>query len=332
MTVWVDVVARARGLSAGLLGDRQLSALARSRDLAELADRLATLQVIPPGASADARSLELAIQRLAGARLRLVARWSGARHALLAPLFEDEDRRSIRSMLRGAAARAPSEQRVAGLVPTPTLPVRALAELSSQGDVAAVAALLAAWSNPYGTALLDEARRQQPDLFTLETELTRAWAARSRRVAPRCGRAMRVYVSRVVDLENLWTAVLLAEHETSHSPASLYVDGGGLLDRDAFLLAAGAQSPREATSVLVRILGTSPLAPAVSADPGAEARALRALTREQRDIARLDPLGPAPIIELLLRSRGEHLALRRIIWGIALGTPLSRRGEQAVIT
>lgn len=332
MSVWVDVVARAKGLSTGLLSDRQLGELARCRDLAEVADRLTSWHVIPAGAEAEARALELAIRRLAGARLRLVARWSGARVALLAPLFEDEDRRSIRAMLRGAAAGAPAEQRLAGLVPTPALPARALEALASRGDVAAVAAQLAAWSNPYGSVLLEEARRQQPDLFELEMELTRAWAGRARRVAPRCGRAMRVFVSRIVDLENAWTAVLLAEQETSHHRASRFVDGGTLLPRDAFVLAADARSAREAGAVLVRLLRPSPIAPALSPGPGAEERALRALIREQRDIARLDPLGPAPIIELLLRSRGENLALRRIIWGITLGAPPHRRTSEAAVT
>ncbi|HSA54909.1 MAG TPA: V-type ATPase subunit [Gemmatimonadaceae bacterium] len=333
MSVWVDVVARARGLSSGILSDRQLSEIARSRDVAELLDRLTSLDIIPGGASAEPRTLELVVQRRAGARLRLVSRWSGARHPLLAPLFEDEDRRSIRAMLRGAAAHAPSDQRLAGLVPTPALPARALSELARQGDAAAVAALLVTWRNPYGSAILEETRLQQPDLFRLETILTRTWAERARRVAPRCGRAMRVFVARVVDVENAWTALLLAGHEGAASPATLWVEGGTLLPRDAFVLATGSRSRREAATILTGLLGRSPLAPAITPEPGAEGRALRAWTREQRDIARLDPLGPAPIIALLLRSRGELLTLRRIIWGIALGAPAGRRGaEGALVT
>jgi vacuolar-type H+-ATPase subunit C/Vma6 len=104
------------------------------------------------------------------------------------------------------------------------------------------------------------------------------------------------------------------------------VDGGDLLKRDAFALAASARSRREATAILVRLVADTPLAAALAAEPDVEERALRALIREQRNIARLDPLGPAPIIELVLRSRGELLALRRIIWGLALGAPLARRG------
>ena len=128
-----------------------------------------------------------------------------------------------------------------------------------------------------------------------------------------------------MDLENAWTAVLIADQEIVGSPASLFVPGGTLLERDAFLLVTSARSAREATTLLARLLNRSPIAPALSSGPAAEERALRALVREQRDIGCLDPLGPAPIIELLLRSRGESLALRRIMWSISLGAPSSQR-------
>jgi vacuolar-type H+-ATPase subunit C/Vma6 len=326
MSIWVDVVARARGLSTQVLGDRQLGQLAHAHDLGELVGELVSRSIVSPATGAEPRPLELSLQRRAGARLRLIARWSGQRSALLAPLLEDEDRRAIRALVRGAVAHAPAEQRLAGLVPTPTLPIRALDELAALGDPAAVAALLVTWRNPYGTAILDESRRQQPDLLQIESTLTRVYAERSRRVAPRCGRAMRVFVARTVDLENLWTAILLAEHGAETGAAALHVEGGDLLKRDAFVLAASAHSRREATAILIRLVADTPLAVALGSEPDLEERALRALVREQRGIARLDPLGPAPIIELVLRSRGELLALRRIIWGLALGAPLARRG------
>jgi vacuolar-type H+-ATPase subunit C/Vma6 len=326
VSVWVDVVARARGLATQVLGDRQLSHLARAHDLPDLIQELTALKVVGPAATADPRALELSLQRRAGARIRLLARWSGQRTSLLAPLIEDEDRRSIRALIRGAAAHAPADQRLAGLVPTPSLPLRALDELAALGDVAAVAALLVTWGNAYGAAILEQARRQQPDLLEMESTLTRLFAERSRRVASRCGRAMRVYVTRIIDLENIWTALLLAEYRSETPSAAMHVEGGSLLERDAFVLAAGAHSRREATAILVRLVADTPLAAALGPEPDVEERALRALTREQRNIARLDPLGPAPIIELVLRSRGELLALRRIIWGLALGAPLARRG------
>jgi vacuolar-type H+-ATPase subunit C/Vma6 len=329
MSVWVDVVARVRGLSNGLIPARQLALLAHARDLADLSAQLSASGVRVSPVDAGPEPLELAVRRRAGARLRLVARWSGQRAPLLAPLFEDEDRRSIRAMLRGAAAHVPADRRLAGLVPTPALPERALSELASLADVASVAALLAAWSNAYGIALLEEARRQQPDLFRLETVLAQTYAARARRVAGRCGRAMRVYVGRVADLENLYSALLLAEKGAEVAPEALFVEGGTLLPREALVIGAAARTRHEAAAVLLPLVRQSPLAPAVSSEPGGEERVLRALGREQRDIARLDPLGPAPIIEFMLRVRGETIALQRLLWSTAIGAPAERRDASA---
>ena len=59
MSVWVDVVARARGLSTRVLSDRQLGELARSRDLSELIDRLTSLDVLSAGSAAEPRAIEL---------------------------------------------------------------------------------------------------------------------------------------------------------------------------------------------------------------------------------------------------------------------------------
>ncbi len=52
-----------------------------------------------------------------------------------------------------------------------------------------------------------------------------------------------------------------------------------------------------------------------------EARALRARIAAERRAARLDPIGPAPILEFLMRLRAERGDLRRINWGIAEGLP-----------
>ena len=51
-----------------------------------------------------------------------------------------------------------------------------------------------------------------------------------------------------------------------------------------------------------------------------------ALLREQKELARTDPLGLAPIILFALRQRQEVRAVHRLAWGIVLGVP----GEQAL--
>jgi vacuolar-type H+-ATPase subunit C/Vma6 len=256
--------------------------------------------------------------------IRLVTHWSGQRALLLAPLNEDEDRRSIRAMLRGAAAGVSAEQRMAGLVPTPSLPERALAQLAALPDPASVGALLATWGNPYGTGILEEARRQQPDMFRLETGLTRTYASRSHRIATRCGRAMHVFVQRVIDLENLWASVLIAETRGAALGDALFAGGGALLTPDLLRTAAQARTRGEAVALLLPFVTDSPLAVALTTDRAPEERVLRALIREQHDIARLDPLGPAPIIEFCLRVRAELMVLRRVVWGVMLAAPAER--------
>ena len=114
------------------------------------------------------------------------------------------------------------------------------------------------------------------------------------------------------------------EHGTEVPPEVLYVPGGTLIAQDAFLLAATARSRREAAALLTALVRHSPLQVAVTSDPGVERRVLRALAREQRDIARLDPLGPAPIIEFVLRLRSDLQSLQQVIWGVALGAPAER--------
>ena len=132
---------------------------------------------------------------------------------------------------------------------------------------------------------------------------------------------MRVYVERTTDAANCFTALLVAAHQSDTAPEVLFVDGGALLPRDRFLLVAQARSRTQAAALLAPLLRGTPLETLAGPEAGLEERLLRALIREQRDIARLDPLGPAPIIECVLRSRAECDALQRLAWGVALGAP-----------
>ena len=144
---WEDLATRARGLATHLLGRADLDGLARAESLDALADVLRARGFLPAGGPATPGALELAVRRMAGARLAVLAAWGHARNTLLAVVFEDEDRRSLRALLRGAVRAAPPEERLAGLIPTPGLPERALAELAGQPTPGAIAALLTAWGS-----------------------------------------------------------------------------------------------------------------------------------------------------------------------------------------
>lgn len=323
MSIWVDVVARVRGLATCLPADRQFAALSRAQDLADLAARLGAFGLVRPweGARASAAEIEWLLHRRAGGMLRLLARWSGQRAGLLAPLFDDEDLQSVCSLLDDLATGAPRLASGASHVPTPALSVHALSELSRSRDLHGLAERLVALGHPFGEAMLEEARRHRADALRLQAAVTRAFSGRARRAAPRSGRAMRTYVERAIDLANARAALSGAEWGAHHATESLFVEGGLLVPREAFLEALVLSSRREAARMLAPFLRDSPLEAVVTHEPLPEERVLRALIREQRDIARLDPLGPAPIIEFVLRVRFTLRVLQRVMTNLAPAAP-----------
>jgi vacuolar-type H+-ATPase subunit C/Vma6 len=213
---------------------------------------------------------------------------------LLAPVFDEEDHRSIRAALRGAAAGAPPEERRAGLIPTPSLGERALEELTRQPTPAAVAALLTAWDHPLASAILTEARREQPDLYILESALDAAFAARAESAARKGDAALRDFVRITTLTQRAFTALLSPEPDQALAPLR-------------------AESP-----------GT-PLGRALSVGtPHAETIERAALETQliaQRRLARTEPLGLGPVLYFLVRLRAELRDLGRIAWGVALDAP-----------
>jgi vacuolar-type H+-ATPase subunit C/Vma6 len=325
MTDWSDVVARARGLTSQLLPPAQWRELCQAADIPAVAARLSTggWHLAPSGAApATPGAIELAVRRRAGARLRLLARWAGSRVARLTPLFDDEDRRSLRAIVRGAAAGVPAQERLWGLVPTPALPLRALAQLARAADVAEVAAQLTAWRHPLAQGFSVDVRGPHPDLFKLDVAMTRAFARRAGAAARRADAPMRLFVQRTVDLENFWTALALAEGPADVVPAELLAPGGSLVREDDLRAAAGARSPAALAAALRRRVVGTPIAAALDPDGRArEDRALEAMVAEFRRIALTAPLSTAPIVGFVLRQRLEVRRLLHIVWGIALGAP-----------
>lgn len=328
---WEDLVARVRGLTTHLLGRERLAQLARARDLLSLA---AALEELGGGSWARAQraptaeELELMVRRMAAAHLRIVAMWSGDRITLLDPLYLDEDRRSVRALLRGAASGAPPDARIAGLVPTPALPERALEELASQRSIAAVCSLLAVWGHPFGAALLAPSRAPKPDLFRLELLVNKVYAERavaaaranSRKDGAR--RDMLAFVRQVIDRENAWTAVQLAGQRAGAPAQELFVGGGDRLTPETYLQAASADTRARAVAILAKAFTGTPYARVFERSPESlEDAALAAELRHTTDAARRSPLGIAPVIAFFTRLRAEVRDLRLIIWRLTAHAP-----------
>lgn len=327
MSAWGDLVARTRGLGTHLLQVGQLERAARAADFPALGRVLAELD-FRVGDAVTPRELELAVRRSAAARLRTLVRWLNGRGESLAVLLGDEDRRSLRALLRGAVAGVAPEARLAGLIPTPSLPERALQELARQPGPAPMAALLIAWKHPFGQGLAEAAGPGTPDLLRLELALNRAWAARAVTGTRHAPRSLRNFVAEAIDLQNAATTLLLAGQETELVPEEVFLAGGKRVDLTRFLRAARSGSPAAAALELAPSFGPA-LAEVIRRSAGDPARlddrALGARRRALRAEARLDPIGPAPVLCFLLDLRAQVIALHRIIWDIGLGVPQDLR-------
>jgi vacuolar-type H+-ATPase subunit C/Vma6 len=334
---WNAVNARVRGLGTHLLRRGHLETLAREPDVPALAAELARLGFLRPDDGTDPATVDLAIRRSAAAKLGTLARWCADRPEVSAVVFEDEDRRSLRALLRGAAQNASPDARMAGLLPTPALPERALGELARQPTPAAVAVLLVAWGHPYGSPLLDVTAGAHPDLFKLEVRLGQTFAARALAAARRGGRRLVTYVQELIDLENAFAAMVLAEQGEDTTPKEAFVAGGRGLAIAEFEQAVATRSPLLAGADLARAFRGAVAAAFVRRGQGG------ALGRLERDVlhgrigalraaARIDPLGPGPFLLFALRLRAQVLDLRRIVWGVALGAPRTELAAELAST
>ena len=327
---WEDLVARSRGLATHLLTPARLASLAAATDLDALAQGLRESGLDVGDGPAAPEQLERAVRRAAARQFRVLERWSGPRVEPLALIFEDEDRRSLRAILRGAVQGVGAEQRLAGLVPTPALPERVLLELARQPTVNAVAALLSAWRNPYGPALRTETSSPHPDLLRIEAALTRAFAERALRSARRRGsRTLAAQVRQVVDLENALTAVMLAGPDRSVTPRDLFLPSGDRVTIDVFERAVAAGDYAGAAEQLARAFEGTPFAAALR-EAGTEPADLERALLEARIVslrarARIEPLDVAAVLLWALGLRAQVMDLCRVIWGVALGAPPALR-------
>lgn len=329
---WEAPNARARGLATHLLSDETMSVVAAAPDLAAMISLLEGAGiVIPEGDRLTPLAIELGIRRAAAGELRRLARWFGEGSAGPALVFGDEDRRSVRAMLRGAAAGASAETRLAGLIPTPQLPERALAELAAQPRVSDVAALLVTWNHPLGSALLSAAGAPdtEPEVLRLELEVDRWFAKRADAAARQGGRTFRRYVEQSIDLDNARSALLLAASDAELPADDFFLSGGRHVSRSAFQDAARSGSTLAAARHLARPLAPLGVGGTLAQHAGDLARLDEALLRARisalRLEARRDPLGAAPVLGYVLGLRAQVVALRRCLWGIELGMPPATR-------
>ncbi len=311
------LAARARGLETRLLSAEQLDGLAGAHDLADIARRLAAAGVRLPAGPVSLRGIERAVRQRTASDLRILARWASATGGRLDPLFLEQDRRSLRALLRGIAGGAALEDRIASLVPTPELPAARLAQLARQPTAAAVAELLIEWRSPFGWAIGPEAAHSRPDLFALERAIDRCFAARARDGARDGGLALEMWLAHLLDQENAFAALALARGSASLDPDRMFVEGGQRLPRTAFLAAVRA-GPDGACAVLARAFRGSALGAALVAGGDVDGAALADRIAEQRDLARAQPAGPAPVLLALLRRRAEERAIRRALWTVTL--------------
>lgn len=328
MTAWDDLNARARGLGTHLLGSQVLEGLAQAPDLTAVAAELERRgYVIDEAARGSAAGLELAARRAAAAKLRILSRWAGRRAETLAVIFEDEDRRSITALVRGAVQRAPADLRLSGLIPTTELPERALEELARQPTAPAVVALLAMWGHPLGKAALSAAAGAEPDLLSLETAITTAFIQRALRGARRAGRhgPLYRYVRQLVDIQNAYAAMVLSQEKGEPRVAEQWLPGGVGIPLPLFERAVATRDYTAAARLLATGFTGSRLAEAFthpdSHPAGLERAVLGAVIAELGDLIRTDPLSIATVLSYALRLRAEALDVRWLIWGISLGAP-----------
>lgn len=325
---WDDVNARARGLATHLLPPAELRRLAEARAWEEFVHRLAqagypVLEAgrLPAGVDEFARLTG----DVAADRFRVLARWLGPRRETLAVLYEDEERRTLRVLLRGAVEGASAGARLRAALPTPNLPPRVLERLAHADSPADLARRLVSLGHPAGRVLqaeLDSGR--ELGLLGLEAALGRLFATRATRAVRRAGGLLREFARLLIDLENAWSLLLRGNWGSEPDAEALFLAGGRWLSRDHFeRLAAG--DPEAVAQGLTSTFTASPVAGAFSeaaVDPvRIESRTTRATIAWLGTLARHDPLSPAVLLHVLLRIQAERRDLRAVAAGLSLGAP-----------
>jgi vacuolar-type H+-ATPase subunit C/Vma6 len=326
---FTDLNARASGLRDHLFPRAELETLAALSDVSEVAHALAVNPRLPLALSGDAdlAQIEAAVRRTAAHYLRVLSHWCTDRPAALEVFEAQQDRRSVRALLRGAVQGASARARLVGLTPSTRLPERLLVRLARMATPREVLAHLFAAGHPYAESLLPLADAVRVDLVELELALIHACARRMRACVRAADRALRDYVREQIDFENAQTALLLCRGGHDLDVDACFVDGGSRLTRASFEVAARSSPDRCAPMLAQALAGTalSPLFRSAPA-PGAalDAQALTCLLSHYRRAALIDPLSSAPLILFMLRLQAQCQDLLGITYGVGLGLPPAR--------
>ncbi|HEX9892974.1 MAG TPA: V-type ATPase subunit [Gemmatimonadales bacterium] len=324
---WDDVNARARGLATHLLDEPNRLRLAKARTWDQLVqvarDAGYPLGDRPPD-SLD--QFDAAVGEVTAKRLALLGRWLGYRRTALAVVYEVEERQALRALLRGAVQGVSPAARLRSVLPTPALPRATLQQLARAQSPAELAALLLRHGHPAGRALAAAvADPRPPGLLGLELALSRTFAARATRAARRGGRILRAFASWTIDLENAWTVLQAPGWGAEAIAPDGFLGGGRVLGLERFTALARLEDSSAIRNGLAEAFGGSPFATMFDAhggdDAGFERRALTAEIEWCQPMARLQPLGPAVVLGVLLRIRAEAHDLRAAAWRIALAAP-----------
>jgi len=337
---WDDVNARARGLATHLLDRGTLAGLADAPDWPAFVARVTALGYpldLAGGAAIDPPSFDRAVSLVAAQRLALLGRWLSAREGVLAVVLEDEEYRTLRALLRGAAEGASPGARLRAVMPTPHLPMRALERMARAASVAELVRELARHGHPAGRAWQDVLRHAKaPDLRALEWALARLYAERAVRAARAGGPVVRRFAAELVDQANVWTLLLAAPLQAGADADQEFLPGGSRITRPAFARLRTVREADPLVEVLRILLKDTALGAALATAPldlpSLEPRAASARIAWLRGLARRDPLGPAVILSVLERIRAEARVLRALGWAVAFGAPgstLERIGLEA---
>ena len=309
------LVARARGLSARLLDEATLAEIERARDPRSLAAAFARAGLAEDASYA---AVERATRQRSAADLAILARWSDDAPDACTVLELDEDRQTLRAIVRGAAAGVPAERRRLAATTTSRLSERRLAALVEASTVTDIAEQLAAIDHPLAAAFASFGDSATTDVLALEIALAKTFAAAAR--ARATDAALRLYVAQTIDCQNASSAVLLAARGGTLPAHDMFVAGGGRLSRAAFASAA-KHSLDDARAELAEDFAGTPLARALlSGGPAAlDEAALDWHIATQRHLRRSEPHGLAAVIHVILCRRRETRLLRRAAWRLALG-------------
>lgn len=329
----IGLVARAKALSRRLVSRDALERLAETGDLAGFARGLARLgaAIDPLGESPNLLAIERAVERTASRHIGTLDRWQTRSPGVLDVFNADRERRSLRAVLRGAVQGAPLEARIAGLLPTPSLPLAALVQLARQGSAAAVVRQLIVFRHPHAPRLLALAESARPNLMAIEVVLLEGYADRATRAAAGGDQILRQFVHDRIDVINAQTAVLMSGGPRELTASDGFVEGGRWLAHSDFVSASSTESQGAALAYLRTALATTPLAAMLGGAVGHIDRMFLALTlKKLTRTSRLAPLSSAPLIRVLLRIEAQSHDLRALAWAAFLDIPAPLRKQQLV--